>query len=1039
MSIASNNLFSKDGFFWWFGVVEDRQDPLKLGRCRVRIIGYHNDDPGVQPIDDLPWAYPMQGITSAAISGKGDAPLGPLEGTWIIGFFADGKDMQQPIMMGTIGGLPLQSASCSSRQKAQAEIAGVQRDANGNVVRDENGNAIQTKSLPTLPESTASKAINKTLPPLSQQQIQSLMDYIGNAESSSTPGGAQNYSITNSSGFLGKYQIGAQALQTLGYLKSPTPPRTKWTNAELDDPAIWSGKGGVSSKEEFLANKNNVQENAMFNLVDFNYKWATKNGLITSDSEPGRVGGILSAAHVELAAARDIANGHDKAVGGTTASYRYQIGAKAVGGDTGLPIPDATMASRSSGLNIPPTNSAAGPLNNPKLGHPDAFGDPNGVYPKCSYTSRQDTNKLATNNDDLQDTVKTEKEKNRVENVETANGASGGGWAEPESAYAAKYPYNKVKETESGHVIEMDDTPNAERIHIYHKSGTFVEIDREGSVSMKVKGENYEIFNRNNRMYIKGNFDTTIDGAKSLLVKNTLDVEIYGKTTVNIKDSAEVNISKDANISVGGNANMGVTGDLKVKAQNITMEAKTDFNITAGNYINVKAGGDLNYTVAGDEQHRVYGSFDLDSLVVNINSGTSNPFAGLASGLNVNVASPLNIIKDGFSATGLNPLPIDIANPLNSISKSLSNVLTGFGSVLGGLNSAQNLANLIGGGGLGSVLNSLGVNGLSNILTQSGFPSVQTIMDNAGLGGINIQNALNIGGFSNLNSIISELGGGSLENVLQSAGVDFKAALGNIPGGLQSEILNTLTNNGILDTTALAKGEALLATFVRNGATNLDLSIPNVVNSVMTNATEFQSWNYFPDTAQLSKYFTLGDLTSRVMDQNFQFPLADQAGMTKYDIITNLKSLSVNVLDVVNSKYPNMVVTDAFRPIASQLAQVTDNNPVANMLSVLGGGEISTDAANHINSVNPFNEGKAANIQFAGAKHEDYYNIAKWMKHNLAYDQIRLEYSTFGSGMPWITVVHNPEGNRDVQAPDKVVTCLNGKVVANYLVDLTSV
>ena len=31
-------------FVWWQGVVEDRDDPLKLGRCRVRIVGYHTDE-----------------------------------------------------------------------------------------------------------------------------------------------------------------------------------------------------------------------------------------------------------------------------------------------------------------------------------------------------------------------------------------------------------------------------------------------------------------------------------------------------------------------------------------------------------------------------------------------------------------------------------------------------------------------------------------------------------------------------------------------------------------------------------------------------------------------------------------------------------------------------------------------------------------------------------------------------------------------------------------------------------------------------------
>ena len=36
------------------------------------------------------------------------------------------------------------------------------------------------------------------------------------------------------------------------------------------------------------------------------------------------------------------------------------------------------------------------------------------------------------------------------------------------------YPKNHVYETESGHIKEFDDTEGAERIHEYHKSGTFL-------------------------------------------------------------------------------------------------------------------------------------------------------------------------------------------------------------------------------------------------------------------------------------------------------------------------------------------------------------------------------------------------------------------------------------------------------------------------------------------------------------------------------------------------------------------------------------
>lgn len=100
-----DNLFmGKNGFFWWVGLVEDNGDPLGIGRCRVRIIGWHNPNRDQLPTDTLPWAYPIGPITNAAIAGVGFSVIGPQINTRIFGFFADGETGQQPIMLGTIQG-----------------------------------------------------------------------------------------------------------------------------------------------------------------------------------------------------------------------------------------------------------------------------------------------------------------------------------------------------------------------------------------------------------------------------------------------------------------------------------------------------------------------------------------------------------------------------------------------------------------------------------------------------------------------------------------------------------------------------------------------------------------------------------------------------------------------------------------------------------------------------------------------------------------------------------------------------------------------
>jgi hypothetical protein len=100
----------QSGFFWWFGVVEDINDPLKLGRVRVRVIGYHTEDKKLLPISDLPWAHPLQDITSASVSGIGRSPTGLVLGSHVFGFFRDGPNAQQPVVMFSVGGIPTELA-----------------------------------------------------------------------------------------------------------------------------------------------------------------------------------------------------------------------------------------------------------------------------------------------------------------------------------------------------------------------------------------------------------------------------------------------------------------------------------------------------------------------------------------------------------------------------------------------------------------------------------------------------------------------------------------------------------------------------------------------------------------------------------------------------------------------------------------------------------------------------------------------------------------------------------------------------------------
>ena len=101
----SNNIYPE--FTWWQGIVENRNDPDKMGRYQIRIFGYHTKDKTKLPTADLPWAIPMQPVTSAAISGVGSSPTGIVEGSAVVGFFADGPDGQIPVIMGSFGAMTM--------------------------------------------------------------------------------------------------------------------------------------------------------------------------------------------------------------------------------------------------------------------------------------------------------------------------------------------------------------------------------------------------------------------------------------------------------------------------------------------------------------------------------------------------------------------------------------------------------------------------------------------------------------------------------------------------------------------------------------------------------------------------------------------------------------------------------------------------------------------------------------------------------------------------------------------------------------------
>jgi hypothetical protein len=106
----NQNFMGLGGFLWFTGVVEDRQDPLKVGRVKVRILGHNTESKTILPTADLAWASVMMPITASSISGVGQSPLGLLEGSWVMGYYRDGHYRQEPIIMFSLPGRPIELA-----------------------------------------------------------------------------------------------------------------------------------------------------------------------------------------------------------------------------------------------------------------------------------------------------------------------------------------------------------------------------------------------------------------------------------------------------------------------------------------------------------------------------------------------------------------------------------------------------------------------------------------------------------------------------------------------------------------------------------------------------------------------------------------------------------------------------------------------------------------------------------------------------------------------------------------------------------------
>ena len=509
----------KDGFVWWQGVVEDRYDPLYLGRCRIRILGWHTEDKTDMPTESLPWAYPVQPIISAAQTGVGISPTGPVEGTWVVGFYRDGEQAQEPVFFGTLGGIPADPADSS---KGFADPRG----DTGGPVHPQLESLKKDAPFSVLTFNSERPERNIPYPPVE------IKHYLSKTDADATINPKDPFKPSNFKNLSSAAKGGAVSVVMEEQMTRSTYPRTEHLG-EPTTPREARGKSGTPAVEFAKGIHGQKMKNWSLTGGDKGLKKAKKEILI--DPKSGTV----------------ISNGPGK-------------------------------------------------------------------------------------------------------------------WFEPRpiSLYGAVYPYNHVHLSESGHLIEIDDTPDNERLHRYHRTGTYEEIGSLGQRIVKVVNENYHMGLNDDH--------TSIKGSKYLNITNTLDIVSTGgyfhdsgtspikmsagsfsmklpgsnqffsinpdggiiidagSAPITLKGSSLVKTFTDSSQTdtVKGGFTQKVGGIYSLETGSISLATKGSTGITAGGALNVLTTGNITETIvnasippaaAARETLALFGDINFNSTVGSVN------------------------------------------------------------------------------------------------------------------------------------------------------------------------------------------------------------------------------------------------------------------------------------------------------------------------------------------------------------------------------------------------------------------------------------
>lgn len=547
------NFIGQDGFQWWIGVVEDRNDPEKLGRCRVRIFGIHTSDLNLIPSEDLPWAIPVYSINNSGTFST------PKEGEYVIGFYLDGSYSQSPAILGVLPGInqfpkiedigfnDLRNAEQirNSPQKPSSidypeSKTGYYTNVSGNIVNDGVGiiELVINNIIIHLPLSLSAK------PSLTDDQ-QNIVGY--------------SHKFTQSEINTGFIDIPNNDTIIIRGLNGANTTITEvQARALLNLDVISSLQRAEFSIESNVWNTLNATQKAGLTLNA--YHMGTKTDFRKSGVQSAIISNNIVGASQLLSA--------DMLRSSTGKYIRSEDGLAHAAANLFKSIPRSeVIAARANTLtNITPM-TVAGSGVGVQVFESNLSEDSDAKslnYPTADELGKSTLSDLITNTD------KTIIQKFRERSLINALGANDESWAEPNPINSTEYPFNKVTETESGHVIEMDDTPLMERVHIAHRAGSFVEWYPSGTKVEKIVKNNYKLIMSDDHLYVAG----------------MVNIVLESNTNVRIVGNCNLQIENDLNAKISGNVNFSVADSFNIKANTLKFDIAQTSTIMAATHSN---------------------------------------------------------------------------------------------------------------------------------------------------------------------------------------------------------------------------------------------------------------------------------------------------------------------------------------------------------------------------------------------------------------------------------------------------------------------